>query len=83
MWTSEKADRSGKSGWPDIADKPQYPLTPAFLKSKVEAVPGVTEVAVELTFDPPWTTARMSEAAQLQLGVYPVDSVPRVTRFGV
>jgi predicted metal-dependent phosphoesterase TrpH len=45
MWTSEKADRSGKSGWPDIADRPQYPLTPAFLKSKVEAVGGLAIAA--------------------------------------
>ncbi len=37
MWTSEAADRSGKSGWPDIADRPLYPLPPARLKSRVDA----------------------------------------------
>ena len=29
------------------------------------AVPGVTGVKLELTFDPPWTKDRMSEAAKL------------------
>jgi metal-sulfur cluster biosynthetic enzyme len=28
----------------------------------------VKEVRVEVVFDPPWTPARMSEAAKLQLG---------------
>ena len=31
-------------------------------------VPGVTGVKLELTFDPPWTKDRMSEAAKLALG---------------
>lgn len=42
------------------------------LKSDVETkllrLPGVKEVHVELILDPPWTPARMSEAAKLQLG---------------
>jgi len=81
-----KIDPSGKVEIRMTLTAPGCPVAdslPEYVKSKVEAVPGVTEVTVELTFDPPWTTARMSEAAQLQLGVYPVDSVPRVTRFGV
>ena len=32
-------------------------------------MPGVTGVKLELTFDPPWTKARMSEAAKLALGI--------------
>jgi probable FeS assembly SUF system protein SufT len=40
----------------------------ADVRSKVLSVPGVREVEVELTFDPPWTREMMSEAAQLQAG---------------
>jgi metal-sulfur cluster biosynthetic enzyme len=35
----------------------------------VRAVAGVDDVRVELVWDPPWTTERMSEAARLQLGL--------------
>jgi probable FeS assembly SUF system protein SufT len=42
------------------------------LKADVEAkllrLPDVTDVQVKIVFDPPWTSARMSEAARLQLG---------------
>jgi metal-sulfur cluster biosynthetic enzyme len=30
----------------------------------------VKQVEVALVFDPPWSRAHMSEAAQLELGVY-------------
>lgn len=36
---------------------------------KVEKLPGVREVAVELVWDPPWSQAMMSEAAKLKLGL--------------
>jgi probable FeS assembly SUF system protein SufT len=36
----------------------------------VEALPGVSEVDIELVWDPPWDLSRMSEAARLQLGMY-------------
>jgi metal-sulfur cluster biosynthetic enzyme len=36
----------------------------------VAAVGGVGEVDVRLVWDPPWTQDRMSEAAQLMLGLY-------------
>ena len=35
----------------------------------VQAVPGVDDVDVALVWSPPWTIARMSEAARLQLGL--------------
>ncbi|MSR15138.1 MAG: putative Fe-S cluster assembly protein SufT [Gammaproteobacteria bacterium] len=38
--------------------------------AKVREVPNVTEVKVELTFDPPWASEMMSEAARLQTGMY-------------
>lgn len=36
---------------------------------KVLALDGVGEVTVDLVFDPPWDRSRMSEAAQLALGL--------------
>ncbi|MCB0405665.1 MAG: putative Fe-S cluster assembly protein SufT [Bdellovibrionales bacterium] len=38
-------------------------------RTKVERIPGVREVEVELTFEPPWSREMMSEAARLQLGM--------------
>jgi probable FeS assembly SUF system protein SufT len=40
----------------------------ADVESKLARLPDVTQVNVEIVFDPPWTPARMSEAAKLQLG---------------
>ncbi len=36
---------------------------------QIAAIPGVTEVNVEIVWDPPWDRSRMSEAARLQLGM--------------
>ena len=38
------------------------------VQQKVEAIEGVKEVHVMLTFDPPWTREMMSEEARLELG---------------
>ena len=38
------------------------------VQEKVEAIEGVKEVHVTLTFDPPWTKDMMSEEARLELG---------------
>ena len=38
------------------------------VQRKVEAVEGVKEAHVMLTFDPPWTRDMMSEEARLELG---------------
>ena len=43
---------------------------PGDIEAKVATVPGVNEVHVELVWDPPWTKDLMSEAAQLQLGMF-------------
>lgn len=37
---------------------------------RVSKVPGVSEVDVELVWEPPWDTSRMSEAARLELGLW-------------
>ena len=38
--------------------------------ARVQAVPGVAEVNVELVWDPPWDPSHMSEAARLELGMF-------------
>ena len=43
-------------------------------------VPGVTDVKLELTFDPPWTKDRMSEAAKLALGIEDIIPIARLRR---
>ena len=40
------------------------------VESRVAMVPFVTRVTVNLTFDPPWSRDRMSEEAQLELGLF-------------
>jgi FeS assembly SUF system protein len=65
---------------PDGSVKVQMTLTspncpsavelPGEVERKVRAIPGVRQVAVEITFDPPWEPSRMSEAARLELGMF-------------
>lgn len=42
---------------------------PAEVEAKAKAVRGVTEAKVDVVWDPPWDSSRMSEAAKLQLGM--------------
>ncbi len=39
------------------------------VRQKVAMVPNVTEVNVEMTFDPPWSAEMMSESARLETGL--------------
>jgi FeS assembly SUF system protein len=41
---------------------------PPEVEAKVGSVEGVRSITVDLTWDPPWTPERMSEAAKLELG---------------
>ncbi len=41
----------------------------ADVRSKVASVPNVTDVNVQLTFDPPWDQTMMSETARLETGL--------------
>ena len=41
---------------------------PGEIKQQVELLEEVNEVQVEVTFDPPYATDMMSEAARLELG---------------
>lgn len=53
---------------------------PGDVERAVRAVPGVTDVKLELTFDPPWSKDRMSEAAKLALGIEDVIPIERLRR---
>lgn len=47
---------------------PAAEVIPEEVKQKIQALEGVNDVEVELTFDPPFTQDMMSEAAKLELG---------------
>jgi probable FeS assembly SUF system protein SufT len=46
------------------------PVIAQDVKDKVEALPAVASVDVEVVFDPQWSQSMMSEAARLQLGFF-------------
>ena len=49
---------------------PEAGSIPPRVESEVREVSGVSDVQVELVWDPPWNPNRMSEAAKLQLGIF-------------
>jgi FeS assembly SUF system protein len=47
---------------------PAAEMLPEEVKSKIEAIPEISEVEVEIVWDPPWTPDMMTDAAKLELG---------------
>ena len=47
---------------------PSAEFIPSEVKNKIQQVQGVSNVEIELTFDPPYSQDMMSEAAKLELG---------------
>lgn len=43
---------------------------PGWVENAVRGVEGVMDVDVDMVFDPPWTPDRMSEEAQIAVGMY-------------
>ncbi len=43
---------------------------PVWVKNAVSAVPGVSEVKVNMVFDPPWDQSRMSDEARVALDMW-------------
>ena len=67
-----RVDESGKVGIRMTLTSPMCPAAEALppeVETKAREVAGVTDVALELVWDPPWTPERMSEAAKLELGM--------------
>lgn len=67
-----KVEPSGAVGVRMTLTSPNCPAAgslPGEVRDKVQAVPGVTDVKVDVVWDPPWDPTRMSEAAKLELGM--------------
>lgn len=67
-----KVDPSGAVGIRMTLTSPNCPAAqslPAEVEAKAKAVSGVTDVKVDVVWDPPWEPSRMSEAAKLELGM--------------
>jgi FeS assembly SUF system protein len=43
---------------------------PVWVKNAVNAVPGVSDVRVNMVFDPPWDQSRMSDEARMALDMW-------------
>ena len=64
-------DSTGKARVLMTLTSPHCPVAeslPIEVRERVADVAGVTEVDVEITWDPPWDPDMMSEAARLELG---------------
>ena len=46
------------------------PVLAEDVKRKILAIPDVSDMEVEIVFDPPWDRKMMSDAAKLQLGIF-------------
>jgi FeS assembly SUF system protein len=53
---------------------------PGEVERAVRSTAGVKNVKLELTFDPPWSKDRMSEAAKLALGIEDIIPIARLRR---
>lgn len=78
-----EVDEAGKVNVRMTLTAPNCPVAgtlPAEVERAVRGVPGVSDVKLELTFDPPWTKDRMSEAAKLALGIEDIIPIARLRR---
>lgn len=48
---------------------PEAGFLPAEVQRNIQEIPEVTKAMVEVTFDPPWDTSKMSEEARLILNM--------------
>jgi FeS assembly SUF system protein len=78
-----EVDEAGRANIRMTLTAPNCPVAgtlPGEVERAVRAVPGVSDVKLELTFDPPWTKDRMSEAAKLALGIEDIIPIARLRR---
>ncbi len=67
-----EVDEAGKASVVMTLTSPMCPVAeslPPEVEAKVRAVEGVTDVALDLVWDPPWNPGMMSDAARLELGM--------------
>jgi FeS assembly SUF system protein len=65
-------DQDGKVSIRMTLTAPACPVAETFpgtVESRLHEVPGVTDVRVELVWDPPWTRDRIPEEVKLRLGL--------------
>ncbi|HWW82203.1 MAG TPA: DUF59 domain-containing protein [Vicinamibacterales bacterium] len=66
-------DNSGVVGIRMTLTAPACPAAqslPGEVKHRVASIPGVTDVKLDIVWEPPWDRDRMSDAAKLQLGLF-------------
>jgi FeS assembly SUF system protein len=76
-------DESGRAAIQMTLTAPNCPVAgtlPGEVERAVRSAPGITDVQIELTFDPPWSKERMSEAAKLALGLEDILPITRLRR---
>jgi FeS assembly SUF system protein len=76
-------DAEGRAAIRMTLTAPNCPVAgtlPGEVERAARAVPGISDVKLELTFDPPWTKDRMSEAAKLALGLEDIIPIARIRR---
>jgi FeS assembly SUF system protein len=69
---STSVDENGKVKVLMTLTTPNCPVAeslPAQVQEEINALTGVTEVDLELTFEPPWDQDMMTEEARLELGL--------------
>lgn len=80
-----KVDDAGQAFIKMTLTAPACPVAgilPGQAEAKVRAVPGITDVKLELVWDPPWDRNRMSDAAKIQLGFDLGFDVVPLSKFG-
>jgi len=76
-------DAEGRAAIRMTLTAPNCPVAgslPGEVERAARGVPGISDVKLELTFDPPWTKDRMSEAAKLALGLEDIIPIARIRR---
>ena len=66
-------DQSGVVGIRMTLTAPACPAAqslPIEVRKRTAEIPGVTDVKVDVVWDPPWDRDRMSDVAKLQLGMF-------------
>jgi len=67
-----KVDAAGAVAIQMTLTSPHCPAAqsiPAEVEGKIRQIAGVTDVKIDIVWEPPWDQSKMSEAARLQLGM--------------